>query len=249
MKSTAKIKLKAGPDTELSYWRNDLFFYSSLSSVPSGESEITETRNIKSKQQSFRYFREISSVEWRRDPLTRELVSVSPKVQWSAVTSLFLLLYTCLLAPKGKAISWQGTGDSLLPEDESLWDQQPSEAEWWLPAVEDLWVHFYHKDLNALRRKKSGVGLQREELCREAASLRNTRSTTATAENFCRKGWCGSPTSSLGFVPVAQNATVQFCKASNLISVKVLLMYIPSRAHTAKIHFSKVLSGHGLYSP
>lgn len=75
------------------------------------------------------------------------------------------------------------------------------------------------------------VGLQKEELCREAASLRNSRSTTATAENFWRKGWCGSPASSLGFVPVAQNATVRFRKDSNLISVKVVLMCIQA-VHT-----------------
>lgn len=148
MKSTAKIKLKAGPDTEL--LKNDLFFFFSLSSVPSDSLKLP--RHIISKQQSCRWFREISSVEWRGDPLTRELVSVSPEVQWSAVTSLFLLLYPCLLAQRGKVISWHATGYSLLPEDESLWDQQPSEAQWWLPALEDLWVHFYHKDLNALRR-------------------------------------------------------------------------------------------------
>lgn len=231
--STAKIQLKAGPATELSYQRNYLFFFSSLSSVPSGQSETTELLNMKSKQESCRYFREISSAEWRGDPLTRELLSVSPKVQWREVLSQD---FAFCPKRKGKLLACY----RIVPPP---WGWKPLRSTalrntGWLPALEDLWVHFYRNDLYALRRalclqcwKKPGVGLQREELCREVASLRNTRSTAATAENFCRKGWCGSPASSLGFVPVAPNATVWFCKASNLISVKVALMCIQA-VHT-----------------
>lgn len=99
-------------------------------------------------------------------------------------------------------------------------------------------MHFYHNGLYALRRTLLPSGLEETwgwplegGALQEPASLRSTRSTTGTVENLCRKEWCHSPASSLGFVLVAQNATVQFCKVSNLITVKVVLMCIQA-VHT-----------------
>lgn len=140
-----------------------------------------------------------------------------------------------LAARRGKAISKRATGYSLLPEDESLWDQQPSETQRWLPALEDLWEHFYHNGLYTVRRTLPSVLEEPWGWPSEGGALQGSSQPEEHQKHYCyclellQEGMVWF--SSLGFVPAAQNATVRFCKASNLISVKVVLMCIQA-VHT-----------------
>lgn len=96
---TAKVRLKAGSATGLSYWRNDLVFLSSLSLLPYGESETTEY-NVKLEQQSFWCFREIFPMEWRPSSMGAFLTVPGSAVKRSAITSLHLSLPSCMLPEK-----------------------------------------------------------------------------------------------------------------------------------------------------
>lgn len=193
---TAKVRLKVGPATGLSYWRNDLVFLSSLSLLPYGESETTEYK-VKLEQQSFWCFREIFHMEWKPSFKGAFLTVPGSAVKRSAITSLHLSLPSCMLPEKERwSLSWHAAACRLPTEDQSPWDHLPSEAQRWLPAHQYLWVS-YKNCLYASKRtlclqwlKKPVAGFQRE-----AASLKETRVLVAIAEPFCKKWWCGSPAS------------------------------------------------------